>query len=118
MTTTWLNAWSSDLVPASARAWWLAVQQWLGAAPDLPSLALMDGARRLGWALVLACLVWRGLFGLWRLPGHGRGTRHPVAGAKGTGALAWLGLPNAELDGAAACRLVDGLGKNPVAAVF
>jgi hypothetical protein len=97
MTTTWLNAWSSDLVPASARAWWLAVQQWLGAAPDLPSLALMDGARRLGWALVLACLVWRGLFGLWRLPGPGRAAL-AMAVALATlwpgprGLAHWLGL--------------------------
>lgn len=74
-----------------------ALLDWLTAAPDLPSLALMDGARRVAWALVLAVLAWRGVFGLWRLPAP---LRTALAVALGLTALwpgpwglsHWLGL--------------------------
>ena len=52
---------------------WLQTQLWLGdTVPRLPSLTALSLARHLGWALVLACIAWRGWFGLRWLPGRWR----------------------------------------------
>lgn len=77
---------------------WLDASHWLSnTVPQLPSLTALSLARHIGWAVVLACGVWRGWLGLRRVPDRWRAV---LAGAVAMAALVpgplglayWLGL--------------------------